>query len=342
VKEKAIQMWSALLATDATNPDLAQKVVQAFGRGGNAELAKPIILESVVNNPENAGLVRLKWLVLLSTGDWKGAISAGEALQRLEPASADSSFYLKLATAYRADSQPSKALEIISKGYGKYPDNSEIYLLYAQIIREEADQVLPRGVAKFPTAPGIQVLRAQTLKSEGKLDQALAATKKAVSLDPKLPRGSIALAQAYLDVSQPDSAVVALEQGLETGVDSVIIAQFALSRGNALYKAASASKRREDFQLAMKFLTLSDRVTPTPQAKFLVGASAFSVGQSAATDAPKTKSCELSKLAEDAFATAAVNLPAGEAIAPDAAKQYLDYVGQLKPFVENQIKAFCS
>ena len=342
VREKAIEMWSALLATDPANPELAQKVVQAFGRGGDAELAKPIILNSVTDHPENAGLVRLQWLVLLSTGDWKGAIKAGEALQKLEPAAADSNFLFKLASAYRADSQPSKALEVISRAYGRYPNNADIYLLYAQIIREESDQVLARGMEKFPTAPGLHVLRAQTLKSAGKAEDAVQSIRKAVAIDPKLPRGFVQLAQMFLDVSQPDSAAAALEEGLRAGVDSVIIAQFALSRGNALYKAASASKRREDFQLAMRFLALSDRVTPTPQAKFLVGASAFSIGQSAATDAPKTKSCELSRLAEDALTTAAQNLPAGETIAPDAAKQYLDYVGQMKPFVENQIKAFCS
>ena len=118
-------------------------------------------------------------------------------------------------------------------------------------------------------------------------------------------------------------------------------AQFALARGNALFKSATASKKREDFQRAMRFLSLSTRLAPTAESRFLLGASALSVGQSAATEAPTTKSCDLSKLAESSLTEAEVNLVSGGAVAPDAAKQYLDYLAKLRPYVADQVKSFC-
>jgi len=70
----------------------------------------------------------------------------------------------------------------------------------------------------------------------------------------------------------------------------------------------------------VKFLTLASQIKPSPEAKFLLGASALSIGQSAANDAPAAKSCELSKLAESSLTEAEINLVGGGSVAPDAAK----------------------
>ena len=65
------------------------------------------------------------------------------------------------------------------------------------------------------------------------------------------------------------------------------------------------------------------------------------MGQSAATEAPTTKSCDLSKLAESSLTEAEINLVSGGSVAPDAAKQYLDYLAKLRPYVADQVKTFC-
>jgi hypothetical protein len=65
------------------------------------------------------------------------------------------------------------------------------------------------------------------------------------------------------------------------------------------------------------------------------------VSQSAATEAPATKSCDLSKLAESSLTEAEINLVSGGSAAPDAAKTYLDYVAKLRPYVADQVKSFC-
>jgi hypothetical protein len=126
---------------------------------------------------------------------------------------------------------------------------------------------------------------------------------------------------------------------LKNGEDSTTVAQFALARGNTLFKSAGTTQKREDFQRAMKFLALAVRIRPSPEANFLVGASALSIGQSAATEAAPAKSCDLTKLADSSLTEAEINLVSGGSAAPDAAKQYLEYITKLRPYVEEELKS---
>ena len=103
-----------------------------------------------------------------------------------------------------------------------------------------------------------------------------------------------------------------------------------------------------DDALRLEVQTTSDRLTEqlktanVPVSTTVTGATAFSVGQSAASEAPATKSCELAQLAGTSLASATTNLEAGAAVAPDAARQYLDYIGQIRPYVDRQLAAFCA
>jgi hypothetical protein len=55
----------------------------------------------------------------------------------------------------------------------------------------------------------------------------------------------------------------------------------------------------------------------------------------------EAESCELSKLAGSSLIEAEINLVGGGSVAPDAAKQYLDYVAKLRPYVADQVKSYC-
>jgi hypothetical protein len=138
---------------------------------------------------------------------------------------------------------------------------------------------------------------------------------------------------------------------VQTGSDSAsFVAQYALSVGNSKYKAANALKsgepsdnaaKRAAMQQAITYLALSDSLAPSPTPKFLQGVAYFTIGQLAATDAPKAKSCELATTADQAFNKAQIGLTQGGSTAPDAAKQYLGYLGQFTPVVDAQVKKFC-
>jgi len=338
----AAQNWVHLLATDSTSEELTERVVNALSREGNTKLAQPLIDRGTTLHQDNLMLLKLRWLVHLANADWKGAITTGEALLSRDPATqADPEFYARLANAYRSDSQPTHALATAANGVSKFPKNAPLYIVYLQLLHNENGVALPRGLEAFPDNPELHVLAAQSLKTSGNAAGALEETRRALAANPKLPHGFLQLAQLAFDVGQLDSAFVAMQQATKFGEDSATVAQFALARGNALYKAATGTQKREDFQRAIKFLELAERIAPSPQAKFLLGASALSVSQSAATEAPTTKSCELTKLADSSLTEAEINLVSGGSVAPDAAKTYLDYVAKLRPYIADQLKALC-
>jgi tetratricopeptide (TPR) repeat protein len=338
----ASRNWVHLLATDSTSEELTERVVNALSREGNTKLAQPLIDRGTELHQDNLMLLKLRWLVHLANADWKGAISSGEALLARDPATqADPEFYGRLANAYRADSQPTRALATAASGVSKFPANAPLYIVYLQLLHNESAAALPRGLATFPENAELHVLAAQNLKTSGNASGALEETKRALAANPKLPHGFLQLAQLEFDVGQIDSAYVAMQDATKYGEDSTTVAQFALARGNSLYKAATGTQKREDFQRAIRFLELAEHIAPSPQAKFLLGASALSVSQSAATEAPTAKSCELTKLADSSLTEAEINLVSGGSVAPDAAKTYLDYVAKLRPYIADQMKALC-
>jgi tetratricopeptide (TPR) repeat protein len=345
-RDEAGNMWVRFLATDSNNVSVIQRVVWSLAFGGNSAKAEPIIIQASENHPENLELLRQRWFILAEIKRWPGAIEAGElVLARDTTIVHDSTFFLKLATAYRANAQPFKSIETIARGVALFPKDARLYALYTQFLRAEADTVIPRGLALFPRSAELLALNAQLLRSRGKVAESLEASRMAVSIDPGLKQGELLIAQAEMELGRPDSALAALRRALARGDDSTLVAQFALSKGNALSRAANGTKSRDDFQLAMRFLAFADSVRPSVQAKFLRGAAAFSVAQSALTDAPtaadKARSCELARLGAESLPVALAGIEAGQEVAPEAAKQYLDYLGKLQPYADKQLEVYC-
>lgn len=340
---QAAPFWERLAAAHAGDTLLVQRAAAGLVLGGQAARALPIVERGLVDSPESHALLDLRFLVNLRLERWADAARDGERLLRTDTqrAMSDPRFFERLATAYREDARPHKALEIAARGISTFPEDAELYVLYTQLVAAESAVALPRGLERFPQSAALQAMNAQKFREQGLLEEALEATRLAIQADPSLPRGFLQMAQLQIDLGQPDSALATLERALAAGDDSTTVAQYALGRGSAMYKEANGTKSRDDFDRARRFVALADRALSTPQSKFLLGAAAFSIGQSAATEAPAAKSCDLARLAAGSLASAAVDLDAGAMVAPDAARQYLDYIAQIRPYVDRQINAFC-
>ncbi len=339
---EAADAWRKVMAADSNDVDLATRAIRALADNGNATVAQPLVVRLSDDYPNRLELWRLRWHVLVLTHAWDLATRAGETLLvRDSLAASDSSFLLRLAGAYRESARPIRALELAARGTTMFPNDARLYLLYAQLVRAESETAIGTGIERFPESADLRVLQAQDFKSKGRPDEALAASRKAVELDPSMSKAYLQLAQVQLDLGRDDSVYVTLHRALGAHEDSSAIGQFALTRGNAIFRAANTSKNREQFQLAMRFLALADSVRPSMQSKFLLGAAALSVTQIAAAEAPKTRSCQLSQEALDLLPFAQANLTAGAETAPDAARQYLQYLEQLQPVVRQQTEVLC-
>jgi tetratricopeptide (TPR) repeat protein len=344
---EAATYWLRLAETDTANLDLTQRVVLAMILDGNSRRAEPLIVRAADAHPDSLALRRLEWRVTYNNRDWPVAIRAGEALLATDSLAAnDSVVVLRLASAYRAHGDTYKALALAARGVAQFPGDAKLYTLYTQFVKSEADTVIPRGLALFPRSAELLTMNARELRAKGQLAEALAATRQALEVDSTLDRGDLMIAQGEIELGRPDSALVALHRAVTRGEDSALVAQFALARGNALLKAANGTKSRDDFKLAMRFLALADTLRRTPESAFLLGVAAYSITQSALADAPKmpekTQSCELSHLGAETLPVARDGLSAGQEVSPEAAKQFLDYLGQIEPYVQRQIDAFCA
>ncbi|HEY0242625.1 MAG TPA: hypothetical protein VGC52_08170, partial [Gemmatimonadaceae bacterium] len=171
--------------------------------------------------------------------------------------------------------------------------------------------------------------------------QALVAINRALAANPRVDGGYAQKALILSSLNMPDSVLATIRTAAASGGDKKTLAQVALKTGSDAYKAGNASKNRADLQRAVQFLILSDQLEASSDAKFLAGASAFLIGQSAVNEAQDTKNCALARLAKESFATAQENVPAGLTSYADAAKQLLTAIPQFTPAVDDQIRRFC-
>lgn len=346
-RDESARLWLRLAETDTANLELTERVVWSMVVGGNTRKAEPLIVRASDAHPESVTLLRLRWRVAFENKSWPLSISTGETLLATDSAAkTDSLFFLRLASAYRANGQTYKALEIASRGVDRFPGDPRLYTLYTQFVKSESDTAIGRGLALFPKSADLLTMSARDLRAKGKAEDALAASRKALAVDSTLDRGELMIAQGEIELGRPDSALASLRRALVRGEDTALVAQFALARGNVLLRAANGTQNRDDYRLAMRFLGLADTLKRTQQTAFLIGIAAYSITRSALVDAPKmtvkTQSCELSHLAAETLPVAREGLAAGQEVSPDYAKQILDDLGQLEPYVQRQIDAFCT
>ena len=262
--------------------------------------------------PGDPQLLNLAWLVYLNAKDFEGAINVGTEMVRVDTTQATADYYSRLAAAYLQINQPQKASEVAALAARKYPNDCNI-----------------------------QVFNAQSLYKAGQLQQAEDAAKKAVACNPKNAQAYFLLATVQGGLNHNDDLINTLAAAKNNGADPGSLSQLALKAGSDAYKAAVASKEIADYQKAIRFLQLSDQLQSSADAKFLLGASAFSVGQTATNLANDRKSCDLARTARDAFNLASINLPAGGQKYPNEAAQLLTAIPQFTPAVDNEVKRFC-
>jgi tetratricopeptide (TPR) repeat protein len=318
-------------------------VLGALLAGENAKAAQPLATALTVSHGEDLELWRLRWQAEYTVRAWKAATLTGDRLLAIDSvARGDSTFLVRLASAHRANDNPVKAIAVAADGVARFPKDARLYLLYSELIQADGRVTVERGIERFPEVAELHMLQAQELRRAGRNADAVEPLRRAMALDPKLGQGFLVMAQAQSDLGNIDSTWIYTRRAIDAGDDAVKVAQFALARGNALYRAANGTKQRSDFQMALRFLALADSLAGSPQSRFLLGSTALAISQSAATDAPAARECGLSRLAGEMLPLAREKITAGAQVAPDASRQYLAYLDQLEPIVAQQIVSLCN
>jgi tetratricopeptide (TPR) repeat protein len=310
--KEAVQAWTQLIAGDPSNSDLIERIITLIVQSGHAEDALPIMDTVVKANQGDPKLLELQYRLYIVTKHYDKAAPIGEEVVKEDTAFADTLFYQRQILAYEGDSQPAKAAEAAAK-----------------------------GVQKFPNSETLMTFQAQELVKAGQVAQAKQLLLQILAKDPKNANAAQMLLTIYAQAGNPDSTLWAIHQAVAAGVSNTAAAAIALGQGNSYYRKGNASKSRDTLDIAIRFLAYSDTLSPDDTPKFLMGASAFVAGYSAAQDASKDKSCPLAKQATDYFTVTSNNAPAGLQKYRDAAEQILKGLQQLNPFVQKEVKAFC-
>jgi tetratricopeptide (TPR) repeat protein len=338
--------WLRLAQTDTTDLKLAEMVVEMLVAGGSTRRAEPFIIDVSEKHPDALSLLRQRWHVTFANKSWQQAVDAGELLLTNDSSAArDSVLYARLAAAYQSLGRPYRALELLAHGVAAFPGDARLYALYAQGIKQESDTVVRRGLGQFPSSGQLLALNAKELKSRGRLEESLDATKRAVELDTTIAQGQLMVAQAEIELGRPDSALASVRRALERGEDTAMVAQFTLSKGNTLYRAASGTNGSRDFALALRYLSLADTLRSSPQSRFLIGAAALGFARSALAEAStlpdKAEGCRRAQQGAEAIPMARSGLEAGAEIAADAVRQSLAYLVELEPYALKTVSVLC-
>ncbi|HZK78660.1 MAG TPA: hypothetical protein VFC35_07115 [Gemmatimonadaceae bacterium] len=312
--DKASDALIGLMAADPTNEKLREQVINSLVINHKLALAIPIVDEALRANPGDPKTLTMAWKVYLAGPEYyEKALATGAEMIKADTSLADSAYYIRSASAAAAIS-PARAAELAAQ-----------------------------GTAKFPSNVTLLVVQANSLSKMGQNAQALPIINRALAVSPRVDGGYAQKALILSGLNQPDSVLSVINTcaAIPAPYDRKSCAQVALKAGSDAYKAGNASKARPELQRAVQFLLLSDKIDGSADAKFLAGASAFLVGQSAVNEAQTTKSCALARLAKESFNTAQENVPAGLQSYPDAAKQLLTAIPQFTPAVDDQVKRFC-
>jgi Tfp pilus assembly protein PilF len=308
-----LQSLIGMMNSDPNNQSLKESVIAELVTLGKAELAVPSAKQLVAENPGDPQYARTYWLVLRAANNYKESVPAGIAYVALDSAAADSNYFFRQISDLRADSAYARAAEFAAQ-----------------------------GIAKFPRSGTLWLQKAQNERNAGQLPAAKTSLQRAIELDPKASGANLLLAQIFVDLNQPDSAVAAVKADAAadpTGKERD--AQFLLGIGQQAYKTAAASKNVDDFRKAIGILQASDEMSPSPAAKYLAGASAFTVAQQVGTTLPNTKSCTEAKLGQEMLIIVSSDMPQGGSVDPETAKKILSAVPQYQAFFDGSAKRYC-
>jgi predicted Zn-dependent protease len=302
-----------LQAVDPTNLRIRRTVIEALVAAARTSDAKKLIDEAVQQMPGDPTLNELRWRVYLADKDYAGAARIGEEILATDTATASEAFFDRL---------------------------TGVYLIIGDTSRAEATAA--RGVGRFPRNANLRVAHAQTLRMLGRSPQWAAQLDSATRLDPNIDRIWLQLARALLETNAPtDSVIYALRRAAAAGDSASAVGAYGVSVGNTLYRRAVASRKIDDFKIAIGVLSWADSLSSNDTAKFLVGVSHLNVAQLLLQPAEGSVTCAAAQEAATAVNEALILVPRGARAFPEPAAQAMRSLGVLSPAADQAKRTHC-
>ena len=300
-----------LLSSDPTNLTLRQQIIAEIIQLGKASMAVPIARDLSNENPNDAEIMKLYWLVLRAAKD-KEATKVAPKVIALDTAAADTMYFLRQIPDLVADSQ------------------------YA-----EAAKTAAAAAAKFSKRTDFLLLKAQNERRTGQLDAAKKSLEAALVIDPKVNGAYYLLAQISSEMGSAEDAVKYAKLDGADPANKDRASTLLVSMGKKAYDAANVSKKAEDFKAALPYLLASDEIKPSATASFLIGVSAYQAMSQSAEMLKASRSCDDFKAANDLLTLVNIHMPKGGSVDANTAKLIMGGAMQFGPFIDGSMKRFC-
>jgi tetratricopeptide (TPR) repeat protein len=301
-----------LLRVEPTNRRARIALIQLYADRGAFDQAKPLVEELVAQEPDNREAIDLEWRVYLAAKDWARAVTAGERLIDVDTAAATRDFFLTtIAAADAADDVP-RALDLATRGVGRFPNDDELI-----------------------------VLRVQYLRRSGQLTQALAVVKALLTRSPRAPNAWTQKARIEAELALPaDTVLASLTQALAVGDERTTIAIAARSYGRSASKD-TLPNHFDPLRVALRYYKLSASARAGDTTSFFIGSTSVLLAQRFATAPAPTKTCDIAKEMQALIVDALIELPKGGRAFPKEVIPFLNAAPQLGAYADQLAKAVC-
>jgi superkiller protein 3 len=219
--DQAIVAYKKALETDPTNGTARVALIIDQGRKGDNDGALAEAQKLVAESPNNAEAQLLVARALLRKGDYPNAATALEKAAQLAPGVAES--HALLGTAYQYTRRSDEALAAYKKAVELAPNNLDYRTTYGLLlgIAGKYDEAIAE-LKKVATNPTYKIEDAWVNlgwvyrnMTPPRIDDSVAAYKKALEIDPKDVQSALGMGWAYSYGKNWDGAIAAFEQAIK-------------------------------------------------------------------------------------------------------------------------------
>jgi tetratricopeptide (TPR) repeat protein len=309
--DEQVRALEQLVRVEPSNRRARVALINVYAGRDQLDRAKPLI-DTLVAVESDSESLALQLRIYLRLKEWTGAVAIGERLIDTDTSAATRDLFVRLIAAADAAGDAPKALDLVTRAVGKFPDDDELV-----------------------------VLRVQYLRRTGQLRQALAVVNALIDRNPHVPNAWTQKARLEQELGLgADTVLSTLGRGLQNGEDRATTALMARSFGLTASRDTVPNKL-DPLRTALRYYKVSATAQPGDTTSMLIGSTSLSLAQRLATEPAEAKRCELAKEMQNLTADALIELAKAGRAYQQLVPELMARAAQMSTYADQLAKAVC-
>lgn len=323
-KARALEAVRTVHRLDPSSVSFTVSLVDHLAVSARLDEALAVLDTALKATPDDARLLRQRWLIQMRLNRFANALASGRALVAADSSAATEDFFTRQLSAATSlhDATSTRALEI-------------------------------EALAHFPRNEIFLTLRARDALNEGNATEALGLIARELAIEPKDETALRLAIVAKAKANGADSAIAAARRALAGGVAPDAVGDLLVTVVTPALATAQASQKREDWETVLRTAQGVDTIAPSPRSAFYLGVAAYSVASDEAqmlqkmmakrtpTRAERQAACASATLVDDLARTVSIALPRGGRVDPTNAGRILTALPSLSEYASQAKQATC-